>query len=123
MHQRRTGGSLVIGIGAGITTIGILLLVAGVVGASIEVYVQLLSAIVQQRLSAILEQLPAIIRPETGPPGGQAGPPFDSMYILRSLIEATISTPLWLALTVVGIGLIYSGLFITLRQRSSRRQV
>jgi len=114
--QRHTGGSLV--IGAGITTFGILLLVVGVVGTSIELLVQLLSAVVQQRLSTILEQLPAILRPENASSGGQAGPPFDSMYILRSLIETTISTPLWLALSVVGVGLIYLGLFISLRQRA-----
>ena len=57
--------------GAGITTIGILLLVLGLVGASIEVYAELLSEVVQQlvqQLSAIREQLPAILRPGEEPP-------------------------------------------------------
>ena len=44
--QRRKGGSEV--VGAGITTIGILLLVLGLVGASIEVYVQVLSGEVEK---------------------------------------------------------------------------
>ena len=119
MQQKHTEGSLA--IGAGVTTFGILLLVIGVVGASIEVYVQLLSAIVQHRLSTVLEQLPAILRPENAPSfGEQAVSPIDSIRILRSLIETTVSTSLWLALSVVGIGLIYLGLFIALRQRPSR---
>ena len=104
-------------IGAGITTIGILLLVVGLVGAAIEVYLQLISAIIQQRLSAILDQLPTILQPEKGTPAEGSGPPFDSMYILKSLIETTVSTPLWLALTVIGVGLIYLGLFVAQRQR------
>lgn len=104
-------------VGVGITTIGILLLVLGLVGAAIEVYLQLLSAIIQQRLSTILDQLPTILQPEKGTPAGESGPPFDSMYILKSLIETTISTPLWLALTVVGVGLTYLGLFISQRHR------
>ena len=53
-------------VGAGITTIGLVLLVVGLVGASVEVYVQIQSAIVQQQLSAILEQLPSILRPALG---------------------------------------------------------
>jgi hypothetical protein len=86
-HER---GWIVVGVF--ITTIGILLLVLRLVGASIEVYVQLLSAIVQQQLSAIREQLPAILQPEgegstAEEPGG---PPFDSIDILRSLIENVI---------------------------------
>ncbi len=109
-------------IGILITTIGILLLVLALVGASIEVYVQLLSAIVQQQLSAIRQQLPAILQPEgEGSTTGESGPPFDSTDILRSLIENVISTPLWLALTVIGIVLIYFGLYITQRQRPGRQ--
>jgi uncharacterized membrane protein len=110
-------------VGVLITTIGILLLVLGLVGASIEVYVQLLSAIVQQQLSAIRQQLPAILQPEgEGSTAGDSGePPFDSTDILRSLIENVISTPLWLALTVIGIVLIYFGLYISQRQRPWRQ--
>jgi uncharacterized membrane protein len=108
-------------VGAGITTIGILLLVLGLVGASIEVYVQVLSAIAQQELSAILEQLPAILRPEVGTPAGESEPPSDSKDILWNLIETVIATPLWLTLTVVGIVLIYLGLFVTQKQRPRRQ--
>ncbi len=110
-------------VGVLITTIGILLLVLGFVGASIEVYVQVLSAIVQQQLSAIRQQLPAILQPEgEGSTAGESGgPPFDSTDILRSLIEAVITSPLWLALTVIGIVLIYFGLYITQRQRPGRQ--
>ncbi len=103
-------------VGILITTIGILFLVLALVGASIEVYVQLLPAIVQQQLSAIRQQLPAILQPEEGSTAGESGgPPFDSTDILRSLIENVISTPLWLALAVVGIVLIYFGLYLTQR--------
>jgi hypothetical protein len=109
-------------VGAGITTIGILLLVLGLVGASIEVYVQVLSAMVQQQLSAIREQLPAILRPEEGTPAAESEPPTDSTDILGGLIETVIATPLWLTLTVVGVVLIYLGLFITQQQRPPRRQ-
>ncbi len=110
-------------IGAGITTIGILFLVLGLVGASIEVYVQVLSAIVQQQLSAIRERLPAILQPEEeASPAGESGPPFDSIDILTSLIETVIATPLWLALTGVGVVLIYLGLFISQQQRPGRQR-
>ena len=110
-------------VGAGITTIGILLLVLGLVGASIEVYVQVLSAMVQQQLSAIREQLPAILRPEEeGTPAAESEPPTDSTDILGGLIETVIATPLWLTLTVVGVVLIYLGLFITQQQKPPRRQ-
>ncbi len=108
--------------GADITTIGILLLMLGLVGASIEVYVQVLSAIVQQQLSAIREQLPAILRPEEGTPAGGPEPPSDSTDILGSLVGTVIASPLWLTLTVVGIVLIHSGLFVTQQQRPRRRQ-
>jgi uncharacterized membrane protein len=110
-------------VGVLITTIGILLLVLGLVGASIEVYVQLLSAIVQQQLSAIRQQLPAILQPEGegSTAGDSGGPPFDSTDILRSLIETVINTPLWLALTGIGIVLIYFGLYISQRQRPWRQ--
>ena len=80
-------------VGVGITTIGILLVVLGLVGASVEVYVQVLTAIVQQRLSAIREQLPAILRPEEGTPVGEVELPTDSVGILGSLIQSVISTP------------------------------
>ena len=110
-------------IGAGITTIGILLLVLGLVGASIEVYAQLLPALVQQiaerQLSAIREQLPATLQRGEGTPGVESGSPFDSTDIFTSLIETVITNPLWLTLMVIGVVLIYLGLFITRRQGSS----
>ena len=108
-------------VGAGITTIGILLLVLGLVGASIEVYVQILSAIVQQQLSAIREQLPAFLRPEEGTLAEEPEPPSDSTDILGLLIETVIATPLWLTLTLVGVVLIYLGLFVSQRQRPRRQ--
>jgi uncharacterized membrane protein len=109
-------------VGAGITTIGIVLLVVGLVGASIEVYVQVQSAIVQQQLSAILEQLPSILRPALeGNLGGGAEPPSDSTDVLWTLLQTVIATPLWLTLTVVGILLIYLGLLVS-NQHRARRQ-
>src|SRR4051794_20855430 len=112
-----TGGSVV--VGAGITTIGIVLLALGLVGASIEGYVQVMSALVQQRLSAIVEQLPSILKPALGGNlAGGAEPPSDSTDILWSLLQTVIATPLWLTLAVVGIVLIYLGLFVTHQQRS-----
>ncbi len=110
-------------IGILITTVGILLLVLGMVGASIEVYGRLLSSMVQQQVSTLTQQLPAILQPEgEGSTAGESGgPPFDSTDILRSLIEAVITSPLWLALTVIGIVLIYFGLYITQRQRPGRQ--
>jgi uncharacterized membrane protein len=104
-------------IGAGITTIGILLLVLGCVGASIDVYAQILSAIIQQQLSAILAQLPAALRPQVAASSGGSEPPSGALNILESFIRTLISTPLWLALTVVGLLLIYLGLFVTQQQR------
>jgi predicted PurR-regulated permease PerM len=111
--------------GAGITTIGILLLVLGLVGASIEVYAELLSEVVQQlvqqQLSAIREQLPAILRPGEEPPTMDSDPPFDSTDIVTSLIGTVIASPLRLTLTVGGVVLIYLGLFITQQQRPRRQ--
>jgi uncharacterized membrane protein len=109
-------------VGILITTLGILLLVLGLVGASIEVYAQLLSAIVQQQVSTVTQQLPSILQPEGATLAGEAGAPFDSADILRSLIENLITTPLWLILVVVGIVLIYLGLYITQRQRPGYRR-
>jgi hypothetical protein len=109
-------------VGILITTIGILLLVLGVVGASIEVYGQVLSAIAQQQVSAVTQQLPSILQPEGATTTGEVGgAPFDSTDILRNLIENLITTPLWLVLAVVGIVLIYFGLYLTQRQRPGHR--
>ena len=108
-------------IGVLITTVGILLLVLGLIGTSIEVYSQLLSAIIQQQVSAIREQLPAILQPEDATTAEESGPSFDSVDILRVLIENLINTPLWLTLAGVGIVLIYFGLYITQRQRPGYR--
>ncbi len=69
-------------IGILITTVGISLLTLGLVGASIEVYRQLLSALVQQQVSALTEQLPEILRPEGASPAGGAEPAFGSTQIL-----------------------------------------
>ncbi len=107
-------------IGILITTIGILLLVLGLVGASIEVYGQLLSAIVQQQVSAITQQLPAILQPEDAATAEESGS-FGSTDILRSLIDNLVNSPLWLTLAVVGIVLIYVGLYITQRPRPGHR--
>jgi predicted PurR-regulated permease PerM len=104
-------------IGILITTVGILLLVLGIVGASIEVYGRLLSAMVQQQVSAITQQLPAILQPEEADIAEESGSPFDSTDILGSLVENLVNTPLWLALAVAGIVLIYFGLYVAQRQR------
>ncbi len=104
-------------IGILITTVGISLLTLGLVGASIEVYSQLLSAMVQQQVSGLTEQLPEILRPEGAPTAEEAGSPLDSTNVLRSLIENLINSPLWLIIAVVGIALIYFGLYIAQRQR------
>ena len=105
-------------IGILITTVGILLLVLGIVGASIEVYGRLLSVMVQQQVSAITQQLPAILQPEEADIAEEPGPPFDSTAILGSLVDNLVNTPLWLALAVAGIVLIYFGLYVAQRQRS-----
>jgi len=104
-------------IGILITTIGISLLTLGLVGASIEVYGQLLSAMVQQQVSGLTQQLPEILRPEGATAAEDASSSLDSPHILGSLIENLINTPLWLIIAVVGIALIYLGLHITQRQR------
>jgi uncharacterized membrane protein len=109
------GGFVLIGIL--ITTIGISLLTLGLVGASIEVYRQLLSALVQQQVAAITQQLPEILRPEGATTTEEAESSLDSTHILGSLIENLINTPLWLLLAVLGVALIYLGLYITQRQR------
>ena len=102
-------------VGILITTIGILLLTLGLVGASIEIYGQILYTMVQQQVSAITQQLPGILQPEEAASVEEAGAPFDSTDILRSLIENLVNTPLWLTLAVVGIVLIYFGLYVTQR--------
>ena len=104
-------------IGILITTAGISLLTLGLVGASIEVYGQLLSAMVQQQVSGLTEQLPEMLRPEGSPTAEEeAGSPLDSTNVLLSLIENLINSPLWLIIAVVGIALIYLGLYVTQRQ-------
>ncbi len=108
-------------IGILITTVGISLLTLALVGASIEVYGQLLSAMVQRQVSGLTEQLPEMLRPEGAATAEEAGSASDSTQILLSLIENLVNTPLWLILAVVGILLIYSGLYITQRQRLSKR--
>jgi uncharacterized membrane protein len=118
------GGSrkgLFVLIGILITTVGISLLTLGLVGASIEVYGQLLSAMVQQQVAGLTEQLPEILRPEGATAAEDAGSSLDSTRILGSLIENLINTPLWLIIAVVGIALIYLGLYITQRQRLKYR--
>lgn len=108
-------------IGILITTLGILLLVLGLVGASIEVYGQLLSAIAQQQVSAITQQLPAMLQPDQPTAAGETGSPLGSTNILRSLIENLVNNPLWLTLAVIGVALIYFGLYTTQRQRFGHR--
>ena len=103
-------------IGTLITTSGILFLVVGLIGASIEVYAQLTLELLQQQLPGILQEQ-----------GGEAtaaedqGLLFDPTEVLRSLFENLISTPFWLTLTLGGIGLVYSGLYIAQRQVPGRR--
>ncbi len=108
-------------IGIVITTIGISLLTLGLVGASIEVYSQLLSAMVQQQISGLTQQLPEILRPEGSAPAVGEEPAFGSTQILLSLIENLINTPVWLIISVIGIVLIYLGLYMTQRQRLGYR--
>ena len=104
-------------IGILITTAGISLLTLALVGASIEVYSQLLSAMVQQQVSGLTEQLPEILRPEGSPTAEEAGSPLDSTNVLRSLIENLMNNPLWLIIAAVGVVLIYFGLYVTQRRR------
>ncbi len=108
-------------IGILITTVGISLLTLALVGASIEVYSQLLSAMVQQQVSGLTEQLPEMLQPEGSAPAGGAESSSDSTQVLLSLIENLINTPSWLILAVVDIVLIYFGLYVTQRQRLRHR--
>jgi hypothetical protein len=111
-------------IGIGITTIGILLLVLGLVGGSIEASLRLVPQLVQQQLSQALEQLPGILRQDIPlPAAGESGGRVDSADVLTSLIGSVISNPLWLILIVVGVGLIYLSLYMTQRQRPGGRQL
>jgi ABC-type multidrug transport system permease subunit len=105
-------------IGILITTVGISLLTLGLVGASVEVQRQLFSALVQQQVSSFAQQLPEIIRPER--PAGEAEPAFGSAQILAGLFENLVSNPLWLLLAIAGVVLIYTGLYVTQRQRLRR---
>ena len=106
-----------------ITTSGILFLVVGLIGASIEVYAQLTLELLQQQVSGIIQQLPAIFQEGGGDAtaGEDQGLLFDPAEVLRNLVENLLASPLWLTLTLVGIGLIYLGLYITQRQISRRR--
>jgi hypothetical protein len=104
-------------IGILITTIGILFLVVGLVGASIEVYAQLTVGILQQQLSGLVQQLPGILqRGGDAAAGEDPGALFNPTEVLRSLIGNLIQTPLWLTLTLIGVGLIYLGLYVTQRR-------
>ena len=105
-------------IGILITTSGILFLVVGLIGASIEVYAQLTLELLQQQVSGIIQQqLPAIFQEgEDATAGEDQGLLFDPAEVLRNLVENLLASPLWLTLTLVGIGLIYLGLYITQRQ-------
>jgi hypothetical protein len=111
-------------IGVLITTSGILFLVVGLIGASIEVYAQLTLELLQHQLSGIVQQqLPGILQEQGGEatPGEDQGLLFDPTEVLRSLLENLIDTPLWLTLTLIGMGLVYLGLYITQRQVPRRR--
>lgn len=103
-------------IGTLITTSGILFLVVGLIGASIEVYAQLTLELLQQQLSGILQE-----QGGEATAGEDQGLLFDPTEVLRSLIENLINTPLWLTLTLVGVGLVYLGLYIAQRQVPGRR--
>lgn len=103
-------------IGILITTVGISLLTLGLVGASIEVQRQWLSAAVQQQISALAQRLPEVIRPEGLADGGEQ-PASGSGQILLSLVGNLVGSPLWLAIAAVGIAMIYAGLHVTQRQR------
>ncbi len=103
-------------IGILITTVGISLLTLALVGASIEVYGQLLSAMVQQQATALTQQLPEILRPEGATTAEEGESPLDSTSILGSMIETLMNSPMWLVLAVLGVALIYVGLYVTQRQ-------
>jgi hypothetical protein len=112
-------------IGVLITTSGILFLVVGLIGASIEVYAQLTLELLQQQVSGIVQQqLPGILQEGGGEAtaGEDQGLLFEPTEVLRSLLENLLGSPLWLTLTLVGIGLIYLGLFITQRQALGHRR-
>jgi hypothetical protein len=118
------GGNNLEIVGILIITSGIIFLVVGLIGASIEVYAQLTLELLQQQLSGIVQQqLPGILRGQ----GGEAAAGedqellFNPTEVLRRLIENLIDTPFWLTLTLVGVGLIYLGLYITPRHVPGRR--
>src|SRR5215204_5506782 len=98
-------------IGILITTSGILFLVVGLIGASIEVYAQLTIELLQQQVSGIFQEGGG-----DATAGEDQGLLFDPAEVLRNLVENLLASPLWLTLTLVGIGLIYLGLYITQRQ-------
>ncbi len=104
-------------IGILITTVGISLLTLGLVGASLQVYSQLLSSMIQQQVSGLTEQLPSILQPEGSSTAEGAEPASGSTQILGSLIENLVNNPLWLVISLVGVALIYFGLYITQRQK------
>lgn len=108
-------------IGILMTTVGISLLTLGLVGASLQVYSQLLSEMVQQQVSGLTEQLPSILQPEGASTAEGAEPASGSTQILLSLIENLINSPLWLIISVAGIALIYLGLYVTQRPRLGYR--
>ncbi len=105
-------------IGVLITTSGILFLVMGLIGASIEVYAQLTLELLQQQLSGVVQQqLPGIFREgEEATADEDQGLLFDPEEVLWNLFENLLASPLWLILTLVGIGLIYFGLYTTQRR-------
>ena len=107
-------------VGILVTTAGIFLLVLGLVGASIEAYAGLLSALVQQQVSAVTQHLPGILRPEGSTGAEEAESTLGPTQILVSLLENLVNTPLWSILAVSGIVLIYSGLYLTHRRRLGR---
>ena len=106
-----------------ITTSGILFLVVGLIGASIEVYAQLTLELLQQQVSRVVQQqLPGILQEggEEATAGEDQGLLFDPSEVLRNLVENLLASPLWLTLTLVGIGLIYLGLYTTQRRVPGR---
>jgi hypothetical protein len=109
-------------IGILITTSGILFLVVGLIGASIEVYAQLTLELLQQQVSRVVQQqLPAIFQEGGAATAGEdQGLLFDPAEVLRSLFENLLASPLWLTLTLVGVGLIYLGLYIAQRRVPGR---
>jgi hypothetical protein len=111
-------------LGVLIATSGILFLVVGLIGASIEVYAQLTVRLLQTQLSdAVQQQLPSIFQEQGGEAtaGGDQGLLFDPAEVLRSLLENLVNTPLWLTLTLFGMGMIYLGLYIMQRRVPGHR--